>query len=718
MAPGKSKSIRKATPAAKSERGSSSKPTRLLLFASAGILILLLAGVAAFWAMSGRGNANHGDATEVAGVAKPDQSSNASDPPPPELRYKYARQQDYFYEVEIDCQNEDGTPRTAASTMHLEAYPELSSISTKANKCHANSYGTGIGLPGKQIVVDSGLVRNSQSIEVKIGDKFYPAKRSETKLGSPYLSLLKFEGPDFKPIRVNRYHDYERHPTIVQRDNAGQLYMRGRIESHFAKNLGPLDEARFQSVYRSKKSSSNTYSFSPFNRSGIAFDRTGTFYGFMVGSEIIFPTALLESLFPASNFDETPPVARKRLTEQELADAVGENLVMVHATNPPAKSELVRGIISTTKVSPRVTCGPFKFSFEGSARLKWSPKEVAEVEKQKGSIPFFLGQCKDLFFVKLPSYGKASTTTESVQKFYNNRRVEVDSGVGPADKLVPGTLTEDLEYVKCDENMAIVQRNISVEFPAAEQNASDSDPCSVTATQIINFDHVRGLVVDSKINGTLEYANNGERKSEDFEIRIRRLPSVSKSAPAELLPLSETVAESIIERLKNENINIQRKAIEELATIKPTEHSGISQALAMHKSVNSGWRSNFYILAQRWILPQHVYLFLDRQELSPDIRSYEVDDFLQIIEFKPPTEEAKPWIRRGLISPQKREFRNAGRVLRNTYPEMVEELIPEIAAVTEYKGLPPGMAPLSEMRWQPKLCACSRKLCSENKVAW
>ena len=59
------------------------------------------------------------------------------------------------------------------------------------------------------------------------------------------------------------------------------------------------------------------------------------------------------------------------------------------------------------------------------------------------------------------------------------------------------------------------------------------------------------------------------------------------------------------------------------------------------------------------------------------MRSYDVDDLLQIVEFQPPTKEVKPWIRRGLFEPQKREYRNAGRVLakhlsgngRRNYPK-------------------------------------------------
>ena len=588
--PAKLRPIRRSKTSAKSAANSSSKIPRLIFFVGAAIALLLLAGVAAFFALSGRGDANQKSVTKVASESKPDESSIAPASTHPELRYKYSRQQDYFYEVEIDCENDEGKPRTAVSTVHLEAYPDLSSISTKAQKCNANSYGTGIGLPGNQIVVDYALVYYAKSIEVKIGDKLYPAKVVKKNFVSPYLSLLEYEGPDFQPIRVNPYHDYELHPMVVQRDNAGLLYMRGRINSNFARNTGPLDETRYQSLYQSKKSNSDTYPFSTYNRSGVAFDRTGTFYGFMERNKNILSTALLETLLPASCFDNTPPATRKRLTERELADAVETNLVMVHATNPPAESDLVRGKISSTKVTPNIACGPFDFRFEGSASLKWSPTEITEVKKRKGSIPFFLGECKDLLFVELPEYGKPSTNTRPVQKFTNNRRVEADSGVGPADRLVPGTLTEELECLKYDDTMATVQRNLSVEFPVAEQNASPSDPCSVTATQVINFDHVQGLVVNSTINGTLEYSSEGEQQSEDFEIRIRRVPNVSKKPPKELLPLTETIAESIIERLKNKNINEQRKAIEELATIEPEEHFGISQALARHKSVNSGWK--------------------------------------------------------------------------------------------------------------------------------
>ena len=401
----------------------------------------------------------------------------------------------------------------------------------------------------------------------------------------------------------------------------------------------------------------------------------------MNSGQLVVPMAMFEESLPAGSIDETPLVGRNRLTEQELVKTVAENLVSVHAINPPATDGLVRGRISAKKISPSPQNGPFYFPFDGYATLKWSPQEIVEVEKKKGSVPFFLGQCKDLLFVNLPQYGKSSTNSEPVQRF-DGYRVGMDSTVSP-EKLVAGTLTEDLEYVDYDDTMATVQRTVSVKFPAAENDAKIKDPCSVTANQIINFDHVRGIVVDSKINGTLEYTNDGEPQTDDFEIRIRLVPNVPKAPPKQLVPLTEKIAESIIERLKNKRQ--ANDALEELATIEPEEHAGISDALARFEPGGWSWKRPYYILAQHWILPQHVNLFLDNEDLDSEIRWIKLDQILQIIEFKPPTEKAKPWIRRGLFEPQESEFRSAARVLRNVYPEMATEVIPRIATVTEYQ---------------------------------
>ena len=472
------------------------------MLAVAGIALLLLAGGIIFWAMSSRG----GDAN-VAGGSNANPNTSASASPHPELRYNYAPQRSYSYEVEFDCLDKQRNPRTATSTMQLEAYVQKSSRFTPSFKLYSNYYGTGIGIPGNQIIVDNQMIANAQSIEVKIGNKMYPARRSSKRLSTGMLALLEFDGPDFKPIRVNPFHDYERYPMVIQRDNDGLLYMRGRINSGTDPNLGPLDERRIQGVFPTKKNRV-TESYSRYNTTGAAFDRTGTFYGFMNSGKLVVPIAMFEASLPAGSIDETPLVGRNRLTEQELVDAVSENLVSVHAINPPAADGLVRGRISAEKLSPSITSGPFSFPFDGYATLKWSPQEIVEVEKKKGSLPFFLGQCKDLLFVKLPEYGNATTNTESVQR-YNNFRVSMDSQVSP-EKLVPGTLTEELEYADYDDSMATVQRTVSVKFPAAENDAKIKDPCSVTANQIINFDHVRGIVVDSTINGTLEYVNDGE----------------------------------------------------------------------------------------------------------------------------------------------------------------------------------------------------------------
>ena len=172
-------------------------------------------------------------------------------------------------------------------------------------------------------------------------------------------------------------------------------------------------------------------------------------------------------------------------------------------------------------------------------------------------------------------------------------------------------------------------------------------------------------------------------QTDDFEIRIRLVPNVPKTPPKQLVPLTEEIAQSIIERLK-----IKRqadKALEELATIEPEEHAGISEALARYEPWSWGWKRPYYILAEHWILPQHVNLFLDNEDLDSEIRWIKLDQILQIIEFKPPTEKAKPWIRRGLFEPKESEYRSAARVLRNVYPEMATEVIPRIATVTEYQ---------------------------------
>ena len=254
--------VRQSQPSAKPKQDASSKPSRVFLFAGLGIALLLLAAAAVFWVMSS-GMLNRGGNNNVAGGSNPSQSGNgnASGSPHPQLRYDYAPQRNYLYEIEIDCLDEKRNPRTATSTMQLEAYVQKSSRYTKSFPLYSNYYGTGIGIPGNQIIVDNQMIANAQSIEVKIGGQLYPARRSNKRLSTGMLALLEFDGPDFKPIRVNPFHDYERYPMVIQRDNDGLLYMRGRINSGTDPTLGPLDERRIQGVFPDEKEPRHRFVF-------------------------------------------------------------------------------------------------------------------------------------------------------------------------------------------------------------------------------------------------------------------------------------------------------------------------------------------------------------------------------------------------------------------------------------------------------------------------
>ena len=577
--------------------------------------------------------------------------------------------------------------------MLVSRNPDLSSASKKGKKCHANTFGTGIGIPGKRILVGSDVIRNAKSIEIQIDEASYSA-RLRPNPNSAYVSVLEYDGPDFKPVVVNPWHGYELYPFAIQRDQSARLFMRGTLPTSFNSKHGPLDEMRVQGIVKPKKGKQQVYPCSPFCRSGAIFDRTGTLYGLMNQSEIIFPSAMLQTCIGEEGlFQVLPPKERSHLTEQEMVDLVSENIVSVRAINPVAvNDDLSRGMLKTLDPEPTIECGPLKFGCSGFERLKWQPSgNVTEFEKGKGAIPFFLGRWSDLMLIDLTGQGEEAWTKDQLVRKGKSARYKAKSKDWKSDdRNVPGSLHEETRVVEYDKRVAKIERKITVSFPDTEPfnmpeswAAKPEDACRVEATQIVDFDIERGLILNSKVVGTLTHFVDEQSRTDNFEVRIKLSKSESEAPPKQLRKLTET--ESIVAKLGSESKHDRNSAIEALQEIQPVSNESISRALLTYNSTPRGRSSNFQQIARRWLLPQHMKSYLLREISPAKARSNDLIDILRVVEVKPAVNAAKPYVRKAILEPEKREFRIGGRALRNVYPELVDEILPLLSNVSEFK---------------------------------
>ena len=548
----------------------------------------------------------------------------SADQPVPELKFDFGRTSAltaYETRIKYEAAGEEAIS-VEGDIVYLSAKSD-SSIRSRLRKTgsalsptlHAFDVFTGLGIPGKRVLVPFYLTEKAELIEVTFQNRKYAAKIAQEYLAEGF-SVLSYEGPDFKAPKISSAD--ERFGTV----NALQFNSLGEVEA--------LTEAQITTPTTLDK-------LNPLWQSAVLYTHWGTVAGLANREDEdirVYGMSQIAKNFDKGVFDFSP--VQSPSIESTVSSAK-QNLVEVTASRQAKKKNAVSVTCRHAFEVPHLTTVAKFPRHDLEARGTQSGLTILESGEFDNQIstnellrlpPGIISVQRAVLFEIEPNQRKWREADEffvvpekrSKLEFIEENKVESKIASGA---VVYRLITEN-RIVANSNNVAKIQRKFSVLPYDAAQASGSAASFRCNARQLIDFDVSQGKVIETKITGFLAE----EDFQAKFDIELNLLDkTTAHSVNSEMLrylfgkvattdlgtrKLDPAKAQGIAEKLKSRKLYYVRKALKTLDEIQPEPNEEISEAIAVDFAVHQPKYASQGIRACRnWVLPQHVPVVLD-----------------------------------------------------------------------------------------------------------